>query len=575
VGGFALPSSVKGIEIRRRSSLDLGPNRATFRVPDNELSGRSKQMAKFNTSTARPTPAALITGEKRPSGVTYEGGAGYARDAISELFLLAVSNMVGENTFYEAATDRDDRYRTLVRVATLVDPEWTVRFLRWLRQDANLRSASLVGAAEFVRARLDAGESGLSRQVVDSVLRRADEPGELLAYWTAAYGRAVPKPVKRGIADAVGRLYHERALLKWDSDARGFRFGDVLDLVHATPAVAGQGALFEHAIDRRHHRDNPIPADLAVLRGHAELMALPLDARRALFDSPDAVDTLRAAGMTWESVAGWLQGPLTAPVWEALIPVMGYQALLRNLRNFDQAGVSDEVAATVATKLADPAEVARSRQLPMRFLSAYRSAPSLRWSWALEQAIGHSLANVPVLPGRTLVLVDTSSSMRSVFSANGSLMRWDAAAVFGLALAQRCRDVDVVSFAHAGTWQGRTFPASLVFHLRAGESLLAAVRRWDDGGYFIGGGTDTVGAVRRRFAGHDRVVILTDEQAGRGDVGGALSADVPLFTWNLAGYPRGHAPAGTRNRYTFGGLTDVGFRLIPLLESGRDARWPF
>ena len=279
----------------------------------------------------------------------------------------------------------------------------------------------------------------MSRQVVDSVLRRADEPGELLAYWTAAYGRAVPKPVKRGIADAVGRLYHERALLKWDSDARGFRFGDVVDLVHPTPALEGQGALFEHAIDRRHNRDKPIPASLAVLRRHAELMALPLNARRALFDSPDAVDTLRAAGMTWESVAGWLQGPLTAPVWEALIPVMGYQALLRNLRNFDQAGVRDEVAATVAAKLADPAEVARSRQLPMRFLSAYRSAPSLRWSWALEQALGHSLANVPVLPGRTLVLVDTSGSMRGALSRNGSLMRWDAAAVFGLALAQRCR----------------------------------------------------------------------------------------------------------------------------------------
>ncbi|HEY4459597.1 MAG TPA: TROVE domain-containing protein [Pseudonocardiaceae bacterium] len=532
-------------------------------------------MAKFNTSTARPTPAALITGEKLPSGVTYQGGAGYARNTISELFLLAVSNMVGENTFYEAATDRDDRYRTLVRAATVADPEWTVRFLRWLRQDANLRSAALVGAAEFVRARLDAGESGMSRQVVDSVLQRADEPGELLAYWTAAYGRAVPKPVKRGIADAVGRLYHERALLKCDSDTRGFRFGDVLDLVHATPAAAGQGALFEHAIDRRHHRDNPIPATLAVLRGNAELMALPLDARRALFDSPDAADTLRAAGMTWESVAGWLQGPLTAPVWEALIPVMGYQALLRNLRNFDEAGVSDEVAATVAAKLADPAEVARSRQLPMRFLSAYRAAPSLRWSWALEQAIGYALANVPVLPGRTLVLVDTSGSMRSVFSANGSLMRWDAAAVFGLALAQRCRNADVVSFAKAGTWQGRTVPGSLVFHLRTGESLLAAVRRWDESGYFIGGGTDTVGAVRTRFAGHDRVVILTDEQAARGDVTHALPANVPLFTWNLAGYPRGHTPAGTRNRYTFGGLTDVGFRLIPLLEAGRDAQWPF
>ena len=541
-------------------------------------------MAKFNSSTAVNTntagavPAALITGEKHSSGVTHQGGAGYARGVIGELFLLAVSNMVGEDTFYETAANRDDRYRTLVRAATVADPEWTVRFLRWLRQEVNLRSASLVGAAEFVRARLDAGEAGLSRQVVDSVLQRADEPGELLAYWTAAYGRAVPKPVKRGIADALGRLYHERALLKWDSDARGFRFGDVIDLVHPAPGQAGQGALFEHAIDRRHNRDNPIPASLSVLRTHAELMAWPIEERRALFDSPDAVGTLRAAGMTWESVAGWLQGPLTAAVWEALIPVMGYQALLRNLRNlrnFDQAGVRDEVAATVAAKLADPAEVARSRQLPMRFLSAYRSAPSLRWSWALEQAIVHSLANVPALAGRTLVLIDTSGSMRGGFSRHTSLLRWDAAAVFGLALAQRCANADVVSFSAGGVWQDQTFAASRVFDQTEGESMLAAVRRWEVGGYFIGGGTDTVGALRRHFAGHDRVVVLTDEQAAHGDVNTAIPADVPMLTWNLAGYRYGHAPSGTRNRYVFGGLTDAGFRLIPLLEAGRDAHWPF
>ncbi len=74
---------------------------------------------------------------------------------------------------------------------------------------------------------------------------------------------------------------------------------------------------------------------------------------------------------------------------------MGYMALLRNLRNFDEAGVSDAVAGRVAERLADPAQVAKSRQLPMRFLSAYRAAPSLRWAWALEQAIAHALANVP------------------------------------------------------------------------------------------------------------------------------------------------------------------------------------
>ncbi|GGP65213.1 hypothetical protein [Saccharothrix coeruleofusca] len=81
--------------------------------------------------------------------------------------------------------------------------------------------------------------------------------------------------------------------------------------------------------------------------------------------------------------------------------------------------------------------------------------------------------------------------------------------------------------------------------------------------------------MRRHFDGHDRVVILTDEQAGYGDVGRALPASVPLYTWNLAGYRRGHSASGGGNRHTFGGLGDQAFRMIPLLEAGRDATWPF
>jgi hypothetical protein len=63
-------------------------------------------------------------------------------------------------------------------------------------------------------ARLAAGLEGGNRRLVGSVLRRADEPGEMLAYWTSRYGRAVPKPVKRGIADTVARLYDERHWLR-------------------------------------------------------------------------------------------------------------------------------------------------------------------------------------------------------------------------------------------------------------------------------------------------------------------------------------------------------------------------
>ncbi|MFF5129390.1 hypothetical protein ACFY41_20945 [Streptomyces syringium] len=38
------------------------------------------------------------------------------------------------------------------------------------------------------------------------MLQRADEPGELLGYWTSRYGRNPPEPAKRGLTDAAFRM---------------------------------------------------------------------------------------------------------------------------------------------------------------------------------------------------------------------------------------------------------------------------------------------------------------------------------------------------------------------------------
>jgi len=335
-------------------------------------------VSKFNKTGRRVATRTPVRTKGRPTGRTYEGAPGWAREAKGELFLLAVTNMVGEGTFYERAGERDERFAALVRSLAVADPEWTARLVGWLRTGALLRSASLVAAAEFVAARLDAGQVGGNRAVVASALQRADEPGELLGYWLTTRGRAVPKPVKRGVADAAVRLYKERSLLKWDSPERAVRFGDVLDLTHPAPSAPWQGELFRYAIDRRHGRPDAVPNGLPMLTARAALMALPVAERRAVLAAPER---LAAAGMSWEALAGWLQGPLDAAAWTAVIPSMGYMALLRNLRNFDEAGVPDHVAEQVGARLADPAQVAASRQLPMRFLSAYRAAPSLRWAW--------------------------------------------------------------------------------------------------------------------------------------------------------------------------------------------------
>jgi hypothetical protein len=491
---------------------------------------------------------------------TAEGAPGFIRDPRTELFLLAVSNMVGEQTFYEAADLRDARFRELTALVAIADPQWFGRFVPWLRTGAMLRTASVVAALEGVRAQVTAGLPG-SRAIVDAALQRPDEPGEAIAYWFARYGRTMPKPVKRGIADAATRLYHERSLLKYDSATSTARFGDVLELTHPRAKDARQGDLFRHALDRRHGREGVLPESLTMLAARAALMAMPIEQRRAITDPV----VLAEAGMTWESLAGWRQQAMDAAAWESIIPSMGYLALLRNLRNFDEAGVSDEVAETVARRLADPAEVARSRVLPMRFLSAINAAPSLRWAFPLEKALQAALANVPALAGRTLILIDTSGSMGSGFSRDGSLALWEAATVFGLALAARAEHADVVSFSN----ESRAFPS------RRGESVLAAVRRFKSDGYFIGWGTETQMAVSRNYADHDQIVILTDEQAfdhGRPDVAAPLK--VPVYTWNLAGYRVGHT-AQAANRWTFGGLSDAAFAMIPLVRAGSEQRWPF
>ncbi|MFC9623480.1 TROVE domain-containing protein [Streptomyces sp. NPDC056930] len=524
-------------------------------------------MARFNTRTteSRTTSPVKSTGRIAP---THQSGRGYLRDNRSELFLLAVANFVSQQTFYEDGEQRDNRFAELVRVLAVGDPEWTAGLLHWLRREGGMRTASIVGAAEYVKARLDAGaEDGPSnRQVVDSVLLRADEPGELLGYWTSRYGRAVPKPVKRGIADAVRRLYNGKSLLKYDTASKGYRFGDILNLVHASPdpEKPWQGELFRYALDRRHHPEAAVvPASDRTLAAHRALMELPVEERRAVIDGADGADRLAAAGMTWEALAGWLQGPMDAKAWEAVIPSMGAMALVRNLRNFDEAGVSDGTAAQVAAKICDPAVVAASRQFPFRYLAAYQHAPSLRWAHPLEKALGHSLGNVPVLPGRTLILVDRSGSMWSPLSDRSQLNRADAAAIFGTALALRAADADLVQFG--------TNSAPVTY--RRGESVLKVLERFGDLG-----GTNTAEAVRRHYRTHDRVLIVTDEQASfsyAADATAAVPSGVPVYTWNLAGYRVGHAPSGGGNRHTFGGLSDAAFRMVPLLEAGRDADWPW
>lgn len=474
--------------------------------------------------------------------------------------------MVGEDTFYESAEERDARFATLVREVAIDDVDWLARFIPWLRTVALMRSAPLVAACEAVHARLAAGIHGSNRELISGACARADEPGELLAYWLGKFGRALPMPVKRGTADATGRLYTEYSLLKYDTASHAVRFADVIELTHPAGKrhYDTSNALFAYALDRRHgHRDDCSPADtLRMIRANDALRAEAVDNPRVMLDA----DRLRDAGMTWEDALSLVGSKVDKKdLWSALIPSMGMMALMRNLRNFDEAGVNDDQVAPAITRFIDPEQVRRSRIFPYRWLTAYEQAPSLRWSHALDQALHASLSNIPSMSGRTLVLIDTSGSMMMSTSNHTYTTPVKLAAVFGVALALKGEDVDLVGFASG----------SFDHMIPRGSSLIREVDRFMRRVGEVGHGTDIARAVRDNYSGHDRVIIVSDMQTMSGNITVHVPTHIPMYGFNIGGYRPAPAPWGTTNRIELGGMTDATFRFIPLIEAGRNASWPF
>lgn len=550
-------------------------------------------VAKFNRPQIRSTPSSPVQASPgTPSVKTFEGAPAWTRTSKSDLFMLGVTNFVGEPTFYEQASDRDARYARLISEVAVTDPEWLGRFLVWLRREGRMRSAPLVGALTAAKAMIDNGIPG-SRGIVNNVLQRADEPGEAIACWQSMFGRSIPKPVKRGIADAATRLYSEFSASKYDTASHAVRFGDVLNLTHPSARDLDKAVLFKYLLDVRHGNADSVPEGLPKLAARQELLATPVEQRRERLLANPSI--LKDAAMTWESVAGWLQSPMDAQVWEALIPVMGVLALSRNLRNFDQAGVSDEAIASVLLKFTDPNVIVRSRMFPFDWMKAYDSAPSLRWGHALEKALRLSMGNIPELPGRTLILIDTSGSMMQPYSAKSTMPVMRAAALLGISLASKIGpNAEVHGFATGH------FP----FPLARGASVLRNVDAFVKKSRSVGVGTNGFVALRDTYRDHDRVIVITDMQFANFEMhswGGMCTIDeatrairydgsrvsvrdltrhskkgnVPVYFFNTNGYDRSVARSGHENLHELGGVTDQAFKMIPWIEQGRDAQWPF
>jgi hypothetical protein len=229
-------------------------------------------VSKFNVRDTRSSAAGPIVTETVATGTTHEGAPGYARDAKSQLFLLAVSNMVGEQTFYEKADQRDERYEQLVGQVAVEDGDGAC--------SAPTSRGELLGL--------------LDRQVRagDPEAHQARHRGRGEAGCTTSGACSSTTPTARASASVTSSTWCTRPRT-------------------ATP---GQGDLFQHALDRGTPATTRSRA-LAMLRARKELMAMP--GRRAPQRSrtcprPRRRHPAGPAGMTWEAWPAGFRGRWTA-----------------------------------------------------------------------------------------------------------------------------------------------------------------------------------------------------------------------------------------------------------------------
>lgn len=376
---------------------------------------------------------------------THEGAKASHIKPADELRRTVMACMLWESGFYESGEAVADRLKRLV---PLCNPHDVAEIAIEAREKQHLRHAPLLLVRELARDSKRCAD-GLIANTLCRVIQRADELAEFLAMYWSEGRKPLAKQIKKGLACAFCK-FNEYALAKYNRDST-VKLRDVLFMVHAKPKDEEQAALWKRLVD-------------------------------GTLAAPDTWEVALSAGADKKAT------------FERLLSEgkLGYLALLRNLRNMQQAGVD---SALVFKALADGA--AKAKALPFRYVAAASAVPM--WEAQIDAAMQTAMQGLDKLPGRTCVLVDVSGSMGEQLSAKSDLTRLDAAAALAVLVRGIAAEARVFRF----NTSAQEVPA------RQGMALIDAIGR-------AGGGTtlgQAVREVRAAWPQMDRLIVVTDEQS--------------------------------------------------------------
>lgn len=410
---------------------------------------------------------------KTPAPKTAEGAAAVRINKVQQLKRLLNACMLWEDNFYSDGKSVVDLMRELVRE---VPAEKVAELAVKAREEQKLRHAPLLIVYEMTLA--SKAHRELVGETLARVIQRPDEITEFVAMYYKLGGgkRPLSKQVKKGLAAAFNK-FSEYQLAKYNRD-KDIKLADVLALVHAKPKDRETGLLFAKLANKDHLPKKTKFAQFPVANTYRAL-----NKEFVGLQTPD----------TWEvALSG---GADKKETFERLINEnkLGGLAMIRNLRNMQEAGVPDAI---IKQGLA---QMNTERVLPFRFIAAAKYAP--KFEGHLEGAMFKCLNGHAKLSGKTVLLVDVSGSMDASVSGKSDLQRVDAGAALAMLLREVCEDVVVYTFSER----------EVLVPTRRGFALAEAIKKSQaHSGTYLGRSTQ---AVAKAEGDADRVIVISDEQA--------------------------------------------------------------
>lgn len=470
---------------------------------------------------------------KAATALSYEGATLYEKSLEEDWINFICSSMLSDR-FYEPSKEQMERYIGLTKdMLAKYGPVFVAKAAKFVRNECGLRTISQLTAAILNGESFDC-----KREFFTKFFRRPDDVAEVFGAIDMLGGKRSHALV-RGVADYLKYRVDDYQMAKYATplSRRKYNMMDIINIAHATSP----------SIDKY---------------------------KAGTLEAPD----------TWEvKVGGAETQEQREAEWKRLVEEgrMGYLALLRNLRNILDCSfitvswIKDKLCPQVENKVA----IEKSLVFPYQIYSAYKALneanrrnPNLTCS--LDAAFRHAVRNMPLIDGKTCVMLDVSGSMDSTLSrrSSGITMR-ECGAAYAAAILLANPKSKFVKFGN----RAKEVSVSVVDNV---FDTIDRLQRNDGCGW----GTDIIPAFDVLGESFDRIFIISDMQV-MDDPAFYYWDDTDIrkpkavmrayfkkygksrvYSFDLANYKTKLATEDTLTMLT--GLNDKVFEMLKILEQG-------